>query len=359
MEPGRGREPDPGAGRGGGRLPARASGVWLYGRAVFGPHASVVADHPTVALRGGRAGGSRTGGHRRVAARPRRHRDRPAAPGAGPRRALGRPRAGRRGRRGRRSWRVVQLRSATGDPAGLAAAGAGAVADGAGAAGRGGAGPGRGPDRRPRRPQGTRRPRPRGAAPGPPAHRLAAARRGAGRDRAADLRRDRRRRGRARPARDQVEQAIGADAGADASPRYGRPALLQTVRTVDPDGAYAMAVVAVDPGPAGKRVLAVDATRLATASVWPPRGRLSAAAAARALRPDLGRAHAREGRVDCHRRRRGTDHPQRGDVAAPAGHGGAARRWPHPHVRSRPAAPRTRPPTRPTSGAPPGAGWSG
>jgi len=87
--------------------------------------------------------------------------------------------------------------------------------------------------------------------------------------------------------RDQVEQAIGADAVLRVS--EVRPAaLLQTVRTVDPDGAYAMAVVAVDPGPAGKRVLAVDATRLSTASVWPRTAGLSAAAAARALRPDLG-----------------------------------------------------------------------
>ena len=125
-----------------------------------------------------------------------------------------------------------------------------------------------------------------GAAPGPPAHQLAAARRGAGGDRAADVRRDRRRRGRAGPARP-GRQAIGADAVLRVA--EVRPAaLLQTVRTVDPDGAYAMAVVAVDPGPAGKRVLAVDATRLSTASVWPGAAGLSAAAAARALRPDLG-----------------------------------------------------------------------
>jgi hypothetical protein len=122
---------------------------------------------------------------------------------------------------------------------------------------------------------------------GPAPHQLPAARGGAGGDRAADLRR--------RPPppwppqarRDQVEQAIGADAVLRVS--EVRPAaLLRTVRTVDPSGAYAMAVVAVDPGPAGKRVLAVDATRLTTAAVWPGAAGLSAAAAARALRPDLG-----------------------------------------------------------------------
>jgi putative ABC transport system permease protein len=61
--------------------------------------------------------------------------------------------------------------------------------------------------------------------------------------------------------------------------------LLTAVRSVDPDGAYAMAVVRVEPAPTGQPVLAVDATRLARVAVWPSGNALDAADAAAALRP--------------------------------------------------------------------------
>jgi len=84
--------------------------------------------------------------------------------------------------------------------------------------------------------------------------------------------------------RDQVALDIGATRVLGIS--EVRPAaLLRVVREVDPDGRYAMAVVPVDPGPAGRRVLAVDASRLATASQWPAAAGMSASAAATALRP--------------------------------------------------------------------------
>ena len=66
-----------------------------------------------------------------------------------------------------------------------------------------------------------------------------------------------------------------------------RPAqLLRTVRSVDPGGSFAMAVVRVDPAPTGRQLLAVDATRLARVAFWPRgNGELTAVAAAAALRP--------------------------------------------------------------------------
>jgi putative ABC transport system permease protein len=87
--------------------------------------------------------------------------------------------------------------------------------------------------------------------------------------------------------RDQIGQAFGADQVAFVA--EVRPAtLLRTVREVDPAGAYAMAVVSIDPGPAGKRMLAVDTSRLASTAIWPgANGALTAAVAAQALRPPL------------------------------------------------------------------------
>jgi hypothetical protein len=64
--------------------------------------------------------------------------------------------------------------------------------------------------------------------------------------------------------------------------------LLRTVREVDPRGDYAMAAVAVEPGLTGRRILAVDATRLARAALWPAQvAAMTADEAASALRPSL------------------------------------------------------------------------
>ncbi len=62
--------------------------------------------------------------------------------------------------------------------------------------------------------------------------------------------------------------------------------LLNGVRSVDPDGSYAMAVQAIAADQdTGVPVLFVDSTRLATVAYWP--GDRSAADAARAIRPQL------------------------------------------------------------------------
>ncbi len=86
---------------------------------------------------------------------------------------------------------------------------------------------------------------------------------------------------------DQIGQALGANQVARVA--EVRPAaLLKAVRQADPEGAYAMAVVSVDPGPAGKAILAVDSSRLARAAVWPSgNGDLTASAATEALRPPV------------------------------------------------------------------------
>jgi hypothetical protein len=84
---------------------------------------------------------------------------------------------------------------------------------------------------------------------------------------------------------DQVGSGIGATQVIGVA--EVRPAqLMQAVRSIDPAGSFAMAVVRVDPAPNGRQVLAVDATRLSRVAFWPSgNGALTAAAAAAALRP--------------------------------------------------------------------------
>lgn len=67
-----------------------------------------------------------------------------------------------------------------------------------------------------------------------------------------------------------------------------RSQLLAATRAIDPEGAYAMAVVRLPAGPVGAPSgLAVDSTRLAAVANWPSGGP-SAGAVARRLRPDAG-----------------------------------------------------------------------
>jgi len=93
----------------------------------------------------------------------------------------------------------------------------------------------------------------------------------------------------AEAAQDARADQLGADIGASQVLTVAevRPAqLLRTVRSIDPGGSFAMAVVRVDPAPTGRELLAVDSTRLARVALWPRgNGDLTAAAAQAALRP--------------------------------------------------------------------------
>ncbi|HEX6872616.1 MAG TPA: ABC transporter permease, partial [Micromonosporaceae bacterium] len=66
----------------------------------------------------------------------------------------------------------------------------------------------------------------------------------------------------------QAELVVGADrvlTVTDVDP----VGLLRTVRAVDPAGTYAMAVISVDAQPSGRKLMALDSTRLAAAARWP------------------------------------------------------------------------------------------
>jgi hypothetical protein len=77
---------------------------------------------------------------------------------------------------------------------------------------------------------------------------------------------------------------IGADRVLDVD-RVHRSTLLKAVRTVDPDGRYAMAVARLPNSAANEPLgLAVDSSRLATVATWPTDGP-SAATVARRLHP--------------------------------------------------------------------------
>ncbi len=82
----------------------------------------------------------------------------------------------------------------------------------------------------------------------------------------------------------QVGIRVGADRVLTAS-RVDPAALLRVVREVDPDAAYAMAVIPVQTLSDKQPLLAVDSARLPSAANWPDENTLTAVEAARALRP--------------------------------------------------------------------------
>ena len=85
----------------------------------------------------------------------------------------------------------------------------------------------------------------------------------------------------------QVEANLGADRVLQVNPMSAR-ALLETVRAVDPGGAYAMAVMPMHDRRENLPVLAVDTPRLAQATRWPGgTGAPSLSVSAAAMRPSL------------------------------------------------------------------------
>ncbi len=85
--------------------------------------------------------------------------------------------------------------------------------------------------------------------------------------------------------REQVAVDIGAPRVLSVS-EVSPAILLRMVREIDPRGDYAMAAVAVEPAPGGRRVLALDTTRLTRAALWPTAdASMTADQAASKLRP--------------------------------------------------------------------------